>query len=491
MRYFTGLAVLLFTLLLTAGCSPPQVDVVEARALTPLFFQHPPEFASPTPFLPTTFTPLPPVRVTNSLPPPPTPTHFPTPAPSPSLTPSPVWDQVEWPAPSTPASVPIPPPMDLVTNGEVVNFLLLGSDRRPAGTAFRTDTIILASVRTKDNTVSLISIPRDLYVYIPGWTMNRINTAYFYGERTKHPGGGPALLKDTILYNLGVHIDHTVFVEFDGFRKIIDTLGGVDVPLVCEFTDWRIIDPEESDQDPDNWELHTIGPGIIHMDGEMSLWYARARLRSSDYDRGRRQQELVRAMFSRGMQLNLILKIPALYSQIRDIVQTDMGLDGILDLVPISRHLKAPNLRSYYITSKMVRGYRTPEGASVLLPDNDAIRVMLEGAFSAPSPDIQERLGVRVEIWNGTGKTQWDILAAERLHYAGYQTNINKADRLDYDKSIVYDFTLEQDHEKSSSLLQVLGLPASALRAAPGENPGYAYRLITGANYNPCFNPTR
>jgi polyisoprenyl-teichoic acid--peptidoglycan teichoic acid transferase len=378
-----------------------------------------------------------------------------------------------------------------VSKGETVNLLLLGSDRRPTGTAFRTDTILIASVRTRDNTVSLISVPRDLYVYIPGWTMNRINTAYFYGERTKYPGGGQALLQDTILYNLGISIDYSVIVEFDGFHAIIETLDGLEVPLVCEFTDWRIIDPYESDQDPDNWELYTIGPGIVKMDGDLALWYARSRLKSSDFDRGRRQQEIMRAVFRRGMDLNIIPRIPALYVQLRNMVQTDLGLDGILELAPIARHLKAPSLRSFYITNKMVTGYRTPEGASVLLPEGEAIQALVNEAFSPPSQEDQERLEVIIEVWNGTPQNHWDKLAAERLHYAGFQTAINPSDHRNYEKSELYDFTQEQDPEKSRALLRTLGLPPSSLRTAPGENSTYAYRLVTGADYNPCFNPTR
>jgi polyisoprenyl-teichoic acid--peptidoglycan teichoic acid transferase len=491
MRHFTGLVVLVFSFLIITGCSSPQADAAEVKTPTSHFYLHPPGFDTPTPFLPRTFTPLPTSWNTQALPPPPTPTFFPTPVPSLTPTPSPEWIQMNWPPPSTPAAVPIPTPMIYFSNGDTINFLLLGSDRRPTGAAFRTDTLIIASVRTSDNSVSLISIPRDLYVYIPGWTMNRVNTAYFYGERTKYPGGGQALLKDTILYNLGVHIDHTVFLEFDGFRKIIDTIGGVDVPLVCEFTDWRIIDPNESDQDEDNWELHTIGPGLVHMDGEQALWYARSRLRSSDYDRGRRQQEILRAMFARGKDLNLIIRIPALYKQMRDLVQTNLGLEGILELAPIARHMKAPNLRSYYITNKMVTGYRTPEGASVLLPDGDAIQVLLGEAFSPLSNEVQERLGVRVDVWNGTKEKQWDVLAAERLHYAGFQTAVNPSDHTGYEKSLLFDFTTEQDSERSMSLLKALGLPATSLRAAPGENVTYAYRLIAGADYNPCFKPNR
>ena len=119
----------------------------------------------------------------------------------------------------------------ILNNGqESVNFLLIGSDKR-SGTSFRTDTMVVAILRPNDGQVSLISIPRDLWVSIPGWDNNRINTAYQHGISADYPGGGPGLLKDTIQYNLGIRIDHTAMVDFDGFRQIVDTLGGVDIPV--------------------------------------------------------------------------------------------------------------------------------------------------------------------------------------------------------------------------------------------------------------------
>src|SRR6185503_3304067 len=152
-----------------------------------------------------------------------------------------------------PLSTIDPAGSQVLNNGqETVNFLLIGSDKRPGG-SFRTDTLLIAVLRPNDGQVSLISIPRDLWVSIPGWENQRINTAYQHGISVGYPGGGPGLLKDTILYNLGVRIDHTAMVEFDGFRQIVDTLSGVDVPVSCAYTDWRLIDPSFNPEIETNW----------------------------------------------------------------------------------------------------------------------------------------------------------------------------------------------------------------------------------------------
>ena len=108
-----------------------------------------------------------------------------------------------------------------------------------------------------------LSLPRDLWVNIPSVGMQRINTAYEYGENGGYAGGGPGLLKDTILYNFGLQIDHTVMVDFNGFRQIVSTIGGIDVPISCPYTDWRLIDPSYNLEDENNWALYTAGPGLI------------------------------------------------------------------------------------------------------------------------------------------------------------------------------------------------------------------------------------
>lgn len=233
----------------------------------------------------------------------------------------------------------------VLNNGqETVNFLLIGSDRRPGG-SFRTDTMVIAILRPNEKQVSLISIPRDLWVSIPGWENQRINTAYQHGISVGYPGGGPGLLKDTILYNLGIRIDHTALVEFDGFRQIVDTLGGVDVPVACPYTDWRLIDPSYDPENENNWYLYTTGPGVVHMDGDLALWYARSRQKSNDFDRGRRQQEVLRALFTQALQAGTLTRIPELYNDLKNTVETDLGLGDILQLAVYAPKMTSADIR--------------------------------------------------------------------------------------------------------------------------------------------------
>lgn len=132
------------------------------------------------------------------------------------------------PIPTAAPTIAVPP--------RTTNILLLGNDdAEMGGGVVRTDSIIVVSINRDRNTASLISIPRDLYVYIPNWTMNRINTAA--------PYGGVSRLKETILYNFGIPIHYHARVDFDVFKQIIDTLGGIEIAVSCQLEDWRLKEP--------------------------------------------------------------------------------------------------------------------------------------------------------------------------------------------------------------------------------------------------------
>ncbi|HEY5156475.1 MAG TPA: LCP family protein [Anaerolineales bacterium] len=479
------LLTIVLTIILIAGCAAPSGNptaTLPAASPTSLFlvtvppnatptltpFQPYTEDGTPTPFLPASDTALPDAATA-------------------TLVPSAIL-----PPESTPQSFYAPPyapaPAPVLTDNQTVTFLLLGSDKRPGQTYFRTDTIIIAAVRPASGQVTLISVPRDLYVYIPTVGMDRINTPYEYGEMYHYPGGGKALLKDTILYNLGIRVDHLAIVDFDGFSRIVNTLGGLDVPVYCPYTDWHLIDPSYDPTNADNWALYTVGPGVVHMDGDLALWYARSRQKSSDFDRGRRSQEVIRALYARALQTGAISKIPQLYNDFSSSVITDLGLDGILQLAPLALHLNNADIRSYYIGRDEVTGWMTPGGASVLLPNAPVVQSMLQQALS-PSPRLEEQAKLTVEVRNGTANPAWDALAAERLNYAGYSTHLVPADRQDYVNSLLYDLAAAPDPTRAGSLLTVLGLPSSAYITAPTQAE-INYVLIVGADYQPCFNPT-
>ena len=440
----------------------------------------------------------------------PTPTPFqPSPwTPTGTLPPTPTIDPALPTATLPPATPTLPPTADpnflintvaplptidssgsqVLNNGqETVNFLLIGSDKR-SGTSFRTDTMVVAILRPNEGQVSLISIPRDLWVYIPDWQNNRINTAYQHGISTGYPGGGPGLLKDTIQYNLGIRIDHTAMVDFDGFRKIVDTLGGVDVPVSCAYTDWHLIDPSYNPEIEANWALYTVGPGLIHMDGDLALWYARSRQKSSDFDRGRRQQEVLRSIFTQALQTGTLSRIPELYNDFKDSVETDLGLTDILQLSLYAPKMTNADIRSYYIRPPVVNSWITEQGAYVLSPNQELLSQLLTEALS-PSTRVVQKQAITIDVMNGTSIAGYDALAASRLNYAGYETHIVPSDRQDYAYSVLIDKTAAQDRTVSTNILTVMGMQTGSLIPVPDSNSTANYLLILGYDYQPCFRP--
>ncbi len=381
-----------------------------------------------------------------------------------------------------------PTPIAPLDQYESIRFLLLGSDRRP-GRSFRTDTIIVLSFWPSKRQVSMLSIPRDLWVSIPGWGMQRINTAYQHGELNGYPGGGAGLMKATLRENLGIEVDHVAMVEFDGFKRIIDTLGGIEVPVACAYTDWRLLAPDLDPENEQNWWLYTVGPGYVHMDGDLALWYARSRKRSSDFDRGRRQQEILRALYARLVQPDTLTRLPELYRQLSGMITTDLHLADLLQLSFYAPQLNNARIRSYYIRPPYVTPTIGEGGAYLLVPNSPLLNELLNQALNPVADDLLQRETIVVQVENGTPWEGWEMLAAARLNYAGFQTQIAPAERRDVLTTLLIDQRKEQDPASRDLLLRVLGLDPSRLLSQPGDSQ-VSYRLILGRDYQPCFQPT-
>ena len=403
----------------------------------------------------------------------------------------------EWLAPyslgnATPAATQLPGPVDpFPFTSEAVNILLIGSDTR-TGTSYRTDTLIVLSIDPGAGAAALLSIPRDLYVYLPGYGMQRVNAALMLGDAYSYPGGGEAMLADTLLYNLGIPIHHFALIEMSAFQEMIDALGGVEVDVSCPYTDFRLRRPDLSPDEEDNWALFTVPTGVVQMDGNYALWYARARHRSSDFDRARRQQEVLRAIYDQVLSLGLIPRLPSLYGDLTDMVSTDLSLRDLLDLALLAPRLDPAQIRSRFIGRDQVIPWRVPgSGAQVLLPNPPAIRALLEATlhFNAPDPLVPE-IFPTIEVVNLSSYRDWDHLAASRLSYAGYRTHITSADPEPGASTQLVDHGLATE-ENRQQLLALLGLGSGALATQNDPTSPFLFTLRLGDDYQPCFDPTR
>jgi LCP family protein required for cell wall assembly len=261
-----------------------------------------------------------------------------------------------------------------------VNFLLLGSDHREGQADIpRTDTIILATLDPATRTAGLLSLPRDLWVAIPGHGHDRINAAFELGEQTKR-GDGPALMSRTVEQLLGVPIHHYVLIGFSGFEKMVDLVGGV------------VVDVERPINDNEYPDLTQLGgmrriffqPGLQRMTGETALWYVRTRHADSDFGRARRQQQFLFALRKQAVQLNLLPKLPALVSAVADAIKTDLRPAEILALARVAKDVDSTRIANRVVDESMTRHWVTPAGAQVEVPDLPAVRRLVQEVFSPP-----------------------------------------------------------------------------------------------------------
>jgi LCP family protein required for cell wall assembly len=377
-----------------------------------------------------------------------------------------------------PAPTPVPTAMSQTRfqvniPNRYLNIVLLGSDKRPSSGAWRTDSMIVVSVDMEENIVRLLSIPRDLWVYIPGHGYNRINTADLWGELAQK-GGGPERVKQTIFYNLGIPIHYYVRVDFQGFMKIIDAVGGVDIDVECPLPD---ID---------------LAAGMYHMNGAQALRYSRSRYSTNDFDRGRRQRKVLMALWEQGLTLNIIPKLPSLWWAMADSFETDLPLDQVINLAYIGVQLKPQRILSTSIGASQVQSWITPEGAAVLLPREDRIRTLLENFYAVKDTDnldLTEK--VQIRILNGSPRRQAEQLAASAVAWEGFKVvKSGSADRQDCMRTQISVYRGEAS--AGQELAKLLGVPASAVQdmTAGGEQPDPAnpidIQVILGADYNPC-----
>jgi LCP family protein required for cell wall assembly/PAS domain S-box-containing protein len=427
---------------------------------------------SSTPFSPTLFPTDPPT---------PLPTSPPTSQIADLVTPSP-FPAVE---PTVTSTLPIPPPVQPVpVASDAVNIVVLGSDRRPDWSEWHTDAVHVVSIQRDHGVVSIISIPRDLYLYRPGFWMSRINFADFYGEVYGYEGGGPALVRDTLLYNLGIRMDYYARTNFDGLIGIVDTLGGVDIPVHCQISDYWPY-PDENGVYP----TLELMPGIQHMDGETALWYARTRMTTSVFSRERRQQQVLQALWHKVRGEMTLTHVPPLWEQGRDMVKTDMDIVSVLDLSRVAFALEDQNVRYYNIGADQVTPWTTPQGGHVFLPQWEAIQPILAEAM-APMPEGRLRYTyMPVEVWNGTHNQDWDRLAADRLCRAGFSASVGEPDQRNYAQTQLILFKESVKGSGIDYLKQLFGLSDSQVIHQPGGSTEFGYRLVVGDDYQTCPNP--
>ncbi len=346
------------------------------------------------------------------------------------------------PTPKAPAPVVKYPQWDGGTRINIAFFGLRGGDTSGAGCPKCTDTIIVFTVDPVTKNAGMLSVPRDLYVNIPGFGFSRINTAWTSGEGAKLPGGGPGLAMKTVSQVVGVPIDYYVQVKFDTFVSFINLIGGIDV-----ITDATIMNPDKgllldplgndlpgglknkNTRNTNNLFKITCC-GVRHLDGQRALAFARCRDESQgciDGDVGRsiRQQRVILGIRSKVLNpkefTTLMAQAPELYKLTSQGINTNITIGDALKLASLLRTIPLQNIKQGVIDNHMTTIANVTLGgqnASILMPIPDKIRVLRDQIFTtagAASPmaagdpvALMKTDAARIRVTNNTYNADLD-----------------------------------------------------------------------------------
>lgn len=323
-----------------------------------------------------------------------------------------------------------------------INVLLMGIGGEGHDGPNLTDTIQVISVDPRNRQVAMLSIPRDLYVDVPGAVGQKvkINEIHAIGEERGFEGGGPALLKQEVSKILGVPIHYFARIDFEGFKGIIDSMGGIDV-MVEE----RLYDPYYPLGT--GYQVVDIAPGLNQFDGATALKYARSRETSSDFARSKRQQQVLVATRDKALSLQFLTnpgKISGLLTTLGDRVRTDLSIGEMEKFASILKDIPSTSVQSQVIDSGpegLLYNSTGAGGAFILLPrsgDYSGIQQFAADFFNG-SAVATEKAGL--ELMNASGREGVAATLGTQLAASGYNVvSTGNADAVARE-TVIYDYT--------------------------------------------------
>jgi LCP family protein required for cell wall assembly len=263
-----------------------------------------------------------------------------------------------------------------------LTVLMMGIDRRPGetGLSFRTDTLILLSLDPRTGDIGMLSIPRDMWVSVPGYGERRVNEPMVLGE-LRQQGYGPRLAMETVQYNLGIRVNHYLVVDFAAFITIVNALGGIDVDVP-----YTINDPLYPSMNY-GYDPFFIRAGNQTLDGATALKYARTRHGDSDIRRAERQQQVIMAIRDKATRAEMIPALLAnasgLWASVRDNVYTDLTLEQMVQLALFVKDIPFERINRGVIDYRYLSSFTTAQGASVLIPNRARLGGLMSEVFGA------------------------------------------------------------------------------------------------------------
>lgn len=340
-----------------------------------------------------------------------------------------------------------------------VNFLLLGMAGGAHQGASLTDTIIVMSLDTKNNKVAFLSIPRDFYIKIPDNGYTKINATWSIGESEADSSSvdaknqsGADLTKKTISHLIDLPIHYFVKIDFQGFEKIVDKFGGVDINVEDD-----LYDPYYPTEDY-KYQVFQVDAGWHHFDGAMALKYVRSRKTTSDFDRAKRQQQVLVALKDKAEKLSMfdVKKIYDLSKIVGDSMKTDLSVSEIKRMMELGKNIDTNNIANKVLDNSEngVLEDDTINGMYVLKPklgvdEYSAIQYIAQNIFEIGAIENET---ATIEIQNGTNQTGVAYRVSTELKNLGY--NITATNTYDgtTQKSLIYDNAVGKKPETFKAL---------------------------------------
>lgn len=327
-----------------------------------------------------------------------------------------------------------------------INVLLLGIGGPGHQGAYLTDTIILASLNPATNQVAFLSIPRDLYVDIPGLGYRKINNANAFGRETNYPGGGEQLTADVVAEVLDLPIHYYARIDFQGFAQAIDAIGTIEVTVDRSFLD--------REYPTTNFGYQTIAfsAGTQRMNGDTALKFVRSRHGSngegSDFARSERQQKVLLAAREKLLSLGTLLnpkKVSDLLTTIGTHTRTNMQLQEMLRLGQLVEDLTPEEVVTEVLDTSpggLLVSSSTPDGAYILLPKSGTYEEIRARAKNIFFRGLLVKEGATIAVQNGTVQRGLAEDIARKLEGENYAVvAVGNADRSDYTQTVIYDLT--------------------------------------------------
>lgn len=355
-----------------------------------------------------------------------------------------------------------------------INILSLGID----AAAGLTDSIEVISIDPINKSMSMLSVPRDLYVFNPAENRKtKINEVYNSGVNacivpkktcdSKVDAGGEAV-KKTVAETLGVPISYFVRVDFNGVKKIVDSLGGIQV-----YVDKAIYDPKYPNKTNTGYDPFSIKAGLQTLSGEVALKYARSRQTTSDFDRARRQQQVISAIRTKAFQLNFLAnpkKVTDLISSVGRSLKTDLQSNEIISLVRLAQAIDTAKASTAILDNgvdgPLVSSVNTI-GQYVLVPklgESDWTEVQEFARRALPEPYLVKE-AAKIKIVNASGKAATGEALKKNLSSLGYTISSLELSTSTQTKSSI---TYSEDHPYTLALLKKrFGLTPSKSKDSP------------------------